>query len=134
MVLSCEFCEIFKNTFFYRTAPENESAVKEVQILVQKMNLWCQRSVQIFVFSGRATIMGIILWDFLMLYQIFLSPQVKRSAIISNKQGEYELPHELQNVLRSSKNRENFKTCQNYNLVPSLPAKMKIFSVLAKNF
>ena len=44
--------------------------------------------------------MDIILWDFLMLYQIFISPQVKRSAIISNKQGVYELPHELPNDLR----------------------------------
>ena len=33
----------------------------------------------------------------LMFYQIFLSPQVERSAIISNKQGVYELPHELPN-------------------------------------
>ena len=30
-----------------------------------------------------------------MRYQIFLSPQVKRSAIISNKHGMYELPHDL---------------------------------------
>ena len=35
-----------------------------------------------------------------MFYQIFLSPQVKRSAIISNKQGVYQLPHELSNNLR----------------------------------
>ena len=39
--------------------------------------------------------METILWDFLIFYQIFLSPQVKRSAIISNKQGVYELPNEL---------------------------------------
>ena len=44
--------------------------------------------------------MQIILWDGLMFYQIFLQPQVKRSAIISNKQGVYELPHELPNDLR----------------------------------
>ena len=44
--------------------------------------------------------MEIILWDFLMFYQIFLSPQVKQSAIVSNKQGVYELPHELPNDLR----------------------------------
>ena len=31
------------------------------------------------------TTMVIILWKFLMFYQIFLSPQVKRSLIISNK-------------------------------------------------
>ena len=35
-----------------------------------------------------------------MFYQIFLSPQVKRSAIISNKHGMYELPHDLPNDLR----------------------------------
>ena len=36
-----------------------------------------------------------MLWDILMFYQIFLSPQVKRSAIISNKQGVHELPNDL---------------------------------------
>ena len=30
-----------------------------------------------------------------MFYQIFLSPQVKRWAIITYKHGIYELPHEL---------------------------------------
>ena len=55
-----------------------------------------------FGFVGTAAIMEIILWDFLMFYQIFLSPQVKRSAIISNKQGIYELPQE---------NQENLQTC-----------------------
>ena len=39
--------------------------------------------------------MVIIFWDFLMFNQIFLSPQVKWSVIISNKHGIYELPHEL---------------------------------------
>ena len=34
------------------------------------------------------------------LSQIFLSPQVKPSVIISNKHGIYELPHELLNDLR----------------------------------
>ena len=34
-----------------------------------------------------------------MFYQIFLSPQVKRWAIITYKQGKYELPHELPNDL-----------------------------------
>ena len=43
--------------------------------------------------------METMLWDFLMFDQIFLSPQVKRSAIISNKQGVHELPRELPNDL-----------------------------------
>ena len=35
-----------------------------------------------------------------MFYQIFLLPQVKRCAIITYKDGVYELPHELPNALR----------------------------------
>ena len=45
-------------------------------------------------------ILVIIFWDFLMFYQIFFSPQVKRSVIINNKHDIYELPHELRNDLR----------------------------------
>ena len=47
--------------------------------------------------------MEIILWDFLMFFQIFLSPQVKRSAIIGNQQGVYELPSEFLNDLKIKK-------------------------------
>ena len=47
-----------------------------------------------------STIMVLIFWDFLMFDQIFFSPQIKRSVIIGNKHGLYELPHELQNDLR----------------------------------
>ena len=35
-----------------------------------------------------------------MFYQIFISPQVKRCAIITYEHGIYELPHELPNNLR----------------------------------
>ena len=56
--------------------------------------------------------------DFLMFYQIFLSPKVKRCAIITYKHGIYELPQELPNDLRL----ENMKI-----------SKMKILSILAKN-
>ena len=40
------------------------------------------------------TISFILIWDFLMFYQIFLSLQVKRSTIITYKRGIYELRHE----------------------------------------
>ena len=59
------------------------------------------------------TSMFIIFWDFLIIEQILLSPQVKQSGIISNKHGIYELPHELPNHLRLKEIRnyqENFKT------------------------
>ena len=42
----------------------------------------------------------IIIWGFLMFYQIFLSPQVKRNAIISPKHSIDEFPRELPNDLR----------------------------------
>ena len=35
-----------------------------------------------------------------MFYQIFLSPQAKECAIITDKDGIYDLPHELPNNLR----------------------------------
>ena len=46
-----------------------------------------------FTFLERATI-NFIFWDFLMFYQILLSPQMKRCAIITYKHGIYELPHD----------------------------------------
>ena len=62
--------------------------------------------------------MVIIFLEFLMFDQIFLSPQIKRSVIISNKHGIYELPHELPNnlrlrILEIMKYQENLKTSQN---------------------
>ena len=44
--------------------------------------------------------MLIMFRDILIDEQIFFLPQVKRSMIISNKHGIYELPHELLNNLR----------------------------------
>ena len=44
--------------------------------------------------------MDIIFWEFLLLYQIFFSPQMQRSVIISNKHGIYDLPDELPKDLR----------------------------------
>ena len=43
----------------------------------------------------RPTISFIIFYDFSMFCQIFLSPQVKRWAILTYKHCIYELPHEL---------------------------------------
>ena len=47
-----------------------------------------------------ATTMDIIFCDFLVLYQIFFSPQVKQSVIINNKHDIFELPQELPNNFR----------------------------------
>ena len=44
--------------------------------------------------------MFIIFWDILIDEPVSFSPQKKRSVIISNKHGIYELPHELPNHLR----------------------------------
>ena len=53
--------------------------------------------------------MVIIFWEFLMFYQFFLSAQVKRSMIISNKPGYQitELPMELYSSAQSSSQNEN---------------------------
>ena len=44
--------------------------------------------------------MDVIIWDFLILFQVFCSLQVKGSMIISNKHGTYKLPYELPNDLK----------------------------------
>ena len=44
----------------------------------------------------------IIFWDLLMFYQVFLSPQVKRWAIIAHKHDIYEFLNKLPNNLRLS--------------------------------
>ena len=73
-----------------------------------------------------------------MFYHIFLSPQVKRWAVITYKHGIYKLPHELPSDLRVTsqeirKYQESVLTSQNDSLAPSPPAKMKILLILAKN-
>ena len=69
--------------------------------------------------------------------QMFLSPNVKRSAIISNKHGIYEIPHELPNDLRNlqiRKYQQILKTLYSYSPVLSISLKIKILSILAKKF
>ena len=85
-------------------------------------------------FQFRFAIISIIFWAFLMFYQIFLSSQVKRRAIISNNHGLYELPHELRTApdLGSQeirKYQENPKTLWNDSVVPSLTVKIKILLI-----
>ena len=52
-----------------------------------------------------------------MFYQTFLSPQVKRSASINNKQGVYGLPHELPIHLRLRITRNKEKSGKSQNLL-----------------
>ena len=55
-------------------------------------------------------------FETLLFYQIFLSPKVIRCAIITYKQGIYELPHELPNELRLRilENQEISGKCLNF--------------------
>ena len=81
---------------------------------------------------NRPTISFIIFWDFSMFYQIFLSLQVKRFAIITHKHGIYELPYDLTNDsrLRILGNQEISRNCLNFiSLVPSLLSKMKVLLI-----
>ena len=80
-----EICQKMKFT------PPIELGLGEYLLLGQKI---------VWLYIYRPTIMVIIFLDFLMFYQIFLSPQVKQIVIISNRHGIYELPHELPNNLK----------------------------------
>ena len=71
-------------------------------------NAWTETFARLFfccvrwssnnVNTSEIIIIFIIFWDFLIL-QSFISPQVKSSLIISNKQCIYELPHKSPNDL-----------------------------------
>ena len=86
-----------------------------------------------------STTMVIILWKLLMFYQIFLSPQGKRSLIISN-QLVCTCYLRVVEQLKTSDLRKlgklklhNIKIWWKYNVVSSLPPKKKILLILAKD-
>ena len=63
-------------------------------------------TAEVNLFKGllrQATTICIISWDFFMFYQIILSPQVKRCAIITYKNSIYELPCQNQYSVRHSR-------------------------------
>ena len=51
----------------------------------------------------KLTTVVIIFWNLQVSYQMFLSQQVKRNEIITNKNGKYELTDELPNDVRLKK-------------------------------
>ena len=63
------------------------------------LGLFLYLLIQSMVRYNHGTINFIIFWDVLMFYQICLSPQVKRWAMMTYKDGIDELPHELRNDL-----------------------------------
>ena len=63
------------------------------------MKLWKEFRLS-FLLTLSYTTSFIIFWNFSMFYQTFLSPQLKRCAIITYKHGMYELPHQLLNDLK----------------------------------
>ena len=81
-------------------------------------------------YDNDSTINFLIFWDFLMFYQFFLPPEVKRCTIITWKYGIHELTHELPNDLRL----RILRTSKNESLVPNLSAKIKVYLILAKKF
>ena len=108
---------------FNRNYPLCVNSVQKIKIVRLRCNL-------------KPTIIFIIFWDFLMFYQIFLSRQVKRRVIISNKHGTCELPHELPNDLRLRilRNYEISEKFQKFiELVPSFASKIKILLILANS-
>ena len=63
------------------------------------MKLWKEFRLS-FLLTLSSTTSFIIFWNFSMFYQTFLSPQLKRCAIITYKHGIYGLHHELLNDLK----------------------------------
>ena len=72
-------------------------------------------------------------WDFLRFSQTFLSLQVKKCAIITYKDGLYELPKELPNDVRIRKLENIRKVFKLHKMIALFPAKIKILLIIAKN-
>ena len=62
---------------------------------------------------------------------MFLSQQVKWNVIITSKIGKYELTDELPNDLKLKK---ISKLRWNYSLASAFPPKMKILSIIARDY
>ena len=75
-------------------------------------------------FCPISTISFIILSDFWVFCQIFLSPQVKRWVIVSYKHGIYELSHELTNNLRLRKLRNIRKWSKLHRMILYCPVSL----------
>ena len=71
----------------------------------------------------------IIFRDFLIFYEVFLSPQVTRGVVVSNKNGIYKLrPNDLKlRILENQDIPRKSQNCMKFSLVPSPPPKMKNF-------
>ena len=95
------------------TASFQGRSIESIECLLYYFHLllrFDQTSVHEFKLWRRPTIIFIIFWDFLMFYQIFFSPQVKRCAIITYKHSIYDprviivyqhnLPYQLPNDLK----------------------------------
>ena len=84
--------------------PQSSTRITKFHVLTASQHLFCKTRNGSLpptgIKLGSSTIIFIIFRDFLTLQQIFLSPQVKRCAIITYKLGIYELPYELTDALR----------------------------------
>ena len=87
----------FAYTIFYLADPYGKC---RITVTGKAVNLGDYHVMQVPCILFSLTIIFIIFSDFLMFYQIFLSPKVKRCLIITYKHGIYESPHELLNHLR----------------------------------
>ena len=80
--------------FHFKLLPRLEDEKLYLQLLAQSQ--W----IPLEVHQEKTAIMFIIFWNFLMIEQIFLSPHVKQSVIISNKLVNTRCASELPNDLR----------------------------------
>ena len=107
------------------------------ETLYKRLRLSCGKDIKKYHKSfPKTTISVTIFWDFWMFQQRFLSLQVKQCAIItwyirvaSRVAERFKTYHlrKLENIRKVSKPRDD-------SLVSSLPDKMKILSLLSKNF
>ena len=65
--------------------------------------------------------MAIAFWDYLIFYQMFFSPQMKRNVIVNNKHEKCNLTHELPNDCKLSIHTEWLNTQHRRLLGQAIP-------------
>ena len=71
------YLKILEPLIFFREFKKHRKVTKRLKLILKEIQ--------------GAAVLFIIFWDFLMFYQIFFSPGVKRSVIIISKHNIYEL-------------------------------------------
>ena len=151
-MFSCEYCEIFKNSFFienlvttfllFRRFPNQLKTRKTMtdywadhydftSVKVCKSMLKFCKSLHFTKYHNGSTTLVIIFWQDTLFHYRFDPPQVKEDLAFGMIDFVQEFPQEMPNK-GIRKSQENLKTVWRHSLVPSPPPRMNFWQWQSK--